>query len=148
MVGLLHNHGASLTQLNDESISKTEYKELPKSATNFSLASTAKSRRENREQYYHNLDLSYKRKVKAVVISGILLFLAGIVCTVWHFLDAKSNKTISKNKGKLKLSPPDALTLSGPVLLSIGLLVFVCGVTWVPIYKDKIKHIIKSDEYA
>lgn len=148
--GLLHNHGSSSTHLNDEPSSNTQYKELPKSATNNSLASTARSRRETREQYYHNLSQSYKRKAKAVVVTGITLILAGIACTVWHFVELSEDQTIEKHKNNLNslMAPPyiKISTISGPIFFSFGLLITVCGVTWIPIYKDKIRNIMKDDD--
>ena len=62
---------------------------------------------------------------------------------IWHFVEASGNEW---NGGNLNIY--DLLTISGPVLLSIGLLVTVCGLTWVPIYEDKIKHLMRDEEYG
>ncbi|XP_043946476.1 phosphoinositide-interacting protein [Protopterus annectens] len=66
---------------------------------------------------------SYYNKPATLVVIGGLVFLCGIILTIFHFTKFAD--------------VPYAL---GPVCLSIGLMFLVTGLVWLPIIKQKVRH--------
>uniref|UniRef100_A0A8C2VVS3 Phosphoinositide interacting regulator of transient receptor potential channels n=2 Tax=Chinchilla lanigera TaxID=34839 RepID=A0A8C2VVS3_CHILA len=73
------------------------------------------------------------RKPIVIMSVGTAILLFGVVITCLAYLLQMSKKTI------------DALKMTGPAFLSLGLMTLVCGLVWVPIIKKKHKQRQKSN---
>ncbi|XP_072501171.1 phosphoinositide-interacting protein [Notamacropus eugenii] len=74
------------------------------------------------------------RKPIIIMSTGGAIFLFGVVITCLSYtLDFSSNSSVSFG-----------YQMSGPAFLSLGLMLLVCGLVWVPIIKKKLKQRQKS----
>lgn len=107
-----------------------EAKDLLPSQTASSLCNTSRSESVWTTSSKSNWEIYRKPIVIMSVGSAILLFGVAITCVAY---------IMHLNDNSLK-----ALKMIGPAFLSLGLMMLVCGLVWVPIIKKKQKQRQKS----
>ena len=78
-----------------------------------------------------------KRKIIALIIFGAFLFVTGVVLAVLFFHERNHKIVTGEIKPSGELDLTDTRTITGPLFISSGLLITICGITWIPIYKEK-----------
>ncbi|KAJ7316150.1 hypothetical protein JRQ81_002312 [Phrynocephalus forsythii] len=84
----------------------------------------------------------YHKPVIVLSVGGAV-FLFGVALTSLTCLTIDQNNTINSNTTK------KVFKLSGPAFLSLGLMLLVCGLVWIPIIRKKLRqkqkyHILRS----
>ncbi|OCT63069.1 phosphoinositide-interacting protein [Xenopus laevis] len=130
-------HIAVSEPISAERSSSSESKELVTSRTESTLYSCSRS-----ESLWTTVPRSawdiYQKPIIIMSIGGSI-FLLGIILTTIYFMSYDGKKLPSRND----TSPnPDApiSKIFGPVAFSIGLMVLIFGLVWVPIIKKKRKR--------
>ena len=72
-----------------------------------------------------------------VMLIGGALLLAGVAMAILYF--SVDNSKESKDSDNSENSGDSGVKSLGPIFLSLGLLVSVCGIVWVQIIRRKIK---------
>ena len=80
-----------------------------------------------------------RRKIVCLILVGVLTFLAGVISAGYFFKDRHERIESGKLKASSELDMTDVRTILGPVFIASGLLLTICGVTWIPIYKQKVE---------
>ena len=87
----------------------------------------------DRGEFYVSLEGRYRKRLYFIALSGILLFLLGVLFTFCHFLDLQFEQTIREDllDKRIHIKAPDLdwFSLTGPVMLSCGMLVSICAST-------------------
>lgn len=73
----------------------------------------------------------YYRKALGLMATGVAIFVLGIAFGVLYFVDIEGRRN---------------LLMAGPICLAVGLLVFICGLVWIPIIKTKLKKKIQQQK--
>merc|ERR1712228_730991 len=97
----------------------SRFKTIPHSATNLSLKSNAsKSAAEKKQQtYWEDLEKDYQRKTKTLILTGILLLVAGVVSACYFFKDRNEKIRKGQLEARNELDLTDARTATGPFFI-------------------------------
>jgi len=100
----------------------------------FNFAHGLKTKRSSVAKMGKSIELErrhYYRKAVGLMTTGVAIFGLGIAFGVLYFLNVKERRN---------------LLMAGPICLAVGLLVFICGLVWIPIIKTKLKKKIQQQK--
>lgn len=110
-----------------------ESKDLLPSQTASSLCISSRSESVWTTTPRSNWEIYHKPIIIMSVGAAILLFGVAITCVAYILDESQSQKVVQ------------VLRMIGPAFLSLGLMMLVCGLVWVPIIKKKQKQRQKSN---
>ncbi|XP_042309989.1 phosphoinositide-interacting protein [Sceloporus undulatus] len=90
----------------------------------------------------------YHKPVIVLSVGGAV-FLFGVAITSLTCLTMDQNKTMENSTTTDKKTTKEIFKLCGPAFLSLGLMLLVCGLVWIPIIRKKLRqkqkyHILQS----
>ncbi|XP_029453440.1 phosphoinositide-interacting protein [Rhinatrema bivittatum] len=119
--------------------SSSESKDLITSQTESTLFSSSRSESLWTTSLPKSAWDTYQKPIIIMSVGGAA-FLLGVILTSIHFLNTPVKPLNTSASSGKEFSKPTVSKLFGPAFLSIGLMVLVVGLVWVPIIKKKKKQ--------
>ncbi|CAI5766242.1 phosphoinositide-interacting protein [Lacerta agilis] len=124
----------------EEGEKSPEYKDLLPSQTASTLCISSRSESTWNAPHQNKWDIYHKPVI--VISVGGAVFLFGVALTSLTCLTADQ-------RGGMNNTTKEVFKLCGPAFLSLGLMLLVCGLVWIPIIRKKLRqkqkyHILQS----